>query len=379
MRLKAATSIVLLALTLTMSARPGVGAQIFESPPPAILDLDPSVRSAAMGGAGSAVFWGVDPDHWVNPALLGLATGIRYEDGFTDFDFGIQLRTSRITAGYAGVGFATAGQPDGLGQSRLDYSGLIVNGVPMPGPSERARSWAVGASVGQLTSTLARGLGREPPTFTRYADVALGYAAKQVEKLVPAATPAGNTTISDGVARDWGLLARATVPLRLGRAASGRLEAAYGFSALSFNAPRGDLTSAEPRWRNGVALHATLDPTHGWTGRLPAGLARGLEPLVSLGGALDAVRFGQGTDSYHYWGAELGIANVAFARIGWNRPALSDYMQRTWGFGLGLPIGVYGGFRFDHAVLSRPDFLGPFHRDSWSVWMDPVATYRTLR
>src|SRR5690348_1059502 len=121
MRFMAAMNVVLLPLTLMSWARAGMGAQIFEALSPPILDIDPSVRSASMGGASTAVFWGVDPNHWVNPALLGFATGIRYESGHTDYDYGFQLRTSRVTVGYAGVGFATAGQPiDGLGDSHLD-------------------------------------------------------------------------------------------------------------------------------------------------------------------------------------------------------------------------------------------------------------------
>src|SRR5262249_37494468 len=45
------------------------------------LDLDPSIRSAGMGAAASAVFWGGDVDDWANPALLAAQRGARYQLG----------------------------------------------------------------------------------------------------------------------------------------------------------------------------------------------------------------------------------------------------------------------------------------------------------
>ena len=44
-----------------------------------VLDIDPSLRSVGMGGASTAVFWGNNPNHWANPALLGSVTGVRFE------------------------------------------------------------------------------------------------------------------------------------------------------------------------------------------------------------------------------------------------------------------------------------------------------------
>src|SRR5437016_1649618 len=50
-----------------------------------VLDLDPSIRAAGAGGASNAVFWGGDPDIWANPALLGYARGLRYDQGRTQW------------------------------------------------------------------------------------------------------------------------------------------------------------------------------------------------------------------------------------------------------------------------------------------------------
>jgi hypothetical protein len=41
------------------------------------MDIDISARSAALGGASTALPWG-DLNHWANPALLGYVDGIRY-------------------------------------------------------------------------------------------------------------------------------------------------------------------------------------------------------------------------------------------------------------------------------------------------------------
>jgi hypothetical protein len=58
--------------------------------------IDPSMRSQAMGGASGAVFWGRGPNDWANPALLGLAEGITYEDGG-----GVQYEEARLEEFYS--------------------------------------------------------------------------------------------------------------------------------------------------------------------------------------------------------------------------------------------------------------------------------------
>src|SRR5690349_1187658 len=64
-----------------------------------VLEIDPSIRSAAMGGASTAVSWGIDPNYWANPSLLGYARGIRYEQGSTDYGF-VEFRSRRTTLGW---------------------------------------------------------------------------------------------------------------------------------------------------------------------------------------------------------------------------------------------------------------------------------------
>lgn len=109
----------------------------------------------------------------------------------------------------------------------------------------------------------------------------------------------------------------------------------------------------------------------------PAWLARGLEPLISLGAAFDAHHSTDyGTHDVDHLGAELGLANIVFARLGRSRSERSSEVTDTWGIGLGLPLGEFGGFRYEHAHLTpRPGF-GVLKPNSWTVWMDPVAVAR---
>ena len=104
---------VVATLGYLLALAPAHAANIFENVRPTsapILDIDPSVRSVAMGGASTAVFWGDGPSHWANPALLGTASGVRFDasdvsllpEAFPGFKF----RTRRVTVGYGGLGVA---------------------------------------------------------------------------------------------------------------------------------------------------------------------------------------------------------------------------------------------------------------------------------
>ncbi|HEY6867414.1 MAG TPA: hypothetical protein VI792_09160, partial [Candidatus Eisenbacteria bacterium] len=282
MRRATAALALLAGIALAPPARAGTSAQIFETVTAAqVLAIDPSIRSAGMGGASAAVFWGVDPNHWANPALLGTASGIRYEEGVTDDELG-RFLTQRTTLGYGGIGFASAGQPfDAIGGTDLDFQNILGTGL---NSSHHVRSWAAGASLGGLSASLARMRGREAWAFTRHVDLALGYSENSVEEVISGGDP-GPVTSGRVVVKDWGMLVRGAAPVRLGAAASGRLEGAYAFSAqnftdATFEDPVGARTPVGQDFRNGVALHLALDPSADWDERLPEWLARGLMPLV---------------------------------------------------------------------------------------------------
>src|SRR5262249_44986061 len=89
------------------------------------MDIDVSIRSAGMGGAGAAVFWGQDLNHWSNPALLGGIQGIRYEQGKTqlvpDLASDVDFTSKVIKAGGGGLGIVWSGTAPGPGGVLLSY------------------------------------------------------------------------------------------------------------------------------------------------------------------------------------------------------------------------------------------------------------------
>src|SRR5215468_4643234 len=89
------------------------------------MDIDVSIRSAGMGGASAAVFWGQDLNHWSNPALLGLVRGLRYEQGSTqlvpDLASDVKLESKVLKAGGGGLGLVWSGTAPGPGGVHLSY------------------------------------------------------------------------------------------------------------------------------------------------------------------------------------------------------------------------------------------------------------------
>ena len=88
------------------------------------MNIDVSSRSAALGGASDALFWGEERNHWANPALLGYEHGIRYEHGYTQLLPGLAnfpFTSDVIKFGGGGVGLVLSGQPFGYGGVNLDY------------------------------------------------------------------------------------------------------------------------------------------------------------------------------------------------------------------------------------------------------------------
>jgi hypothetical protein len=349
--------LLLLVCGMVLAARSVSAAQIFEIPVSAVLDLDPSMRSYAMASATGAVFWGKDPNHWRNPALLGYAEGIRYDDALVDlgsFTIGtpgleetIHFReTARgETIGYGGLGVALVGQPfEGLGGRTLELGDF----------QDQARSWRVGISLARIAQSVLPGRGAG---ITRHFDLAFGYGQTTVE----------GESISDAVCWDWGLLARGGTEFTV-YGVPAQVEGAYGYSFLN----RGDdQVLGNQRELNSAGLHiAAARLPDGFAG-FPAWLRTGFEPLVSIGGGFSADYHPWNAQHLEAWGGELGVANVLFLRQGWR----SGGGLSTWGFGVGLPVGSFGGVRYDQAYLEDIDF----DYRAWSVWIDPVAIARAGR
>lgn len=358
------------ASALMPTASPAGAASIFEDVPAFTpFDIDPSTRSRAMGGASGAVFWGTGPNDWANPALLGLAEGVAYEDATMQFP-GFPFNAHRWTLGYGGIGLVTA--------ERALSLGLTIDPLGSLSSSDKIHPWGIGASVSGIAATVAGLRHDDPPRFTRYADLAFGYNRKSWKSGLSAFGEPSFETDALGV--DWGLLARGTVPFRLGPGdIPARAEAAYAYSVQNANdvSTTGALGPADRNRRHGVAVRFALDLPASWRDRLPSLLAPGFEPLVSLGGAWDRTFISVGSsparwDESHL-GGELGLGNVAFVRVGrWDD-------RHAWGYGLALPIGRLGGYRYDETRQGESEGLPGTTSHAWSVWANPVEIARTLR
>jgi len=354
-----------------------------------VLEMNPSVRWHAMADAGTAAFW--DPTHaWANPALLGGAVGVQFETSSEDEEiFGVDtgFDTRRTTLGWNGIGMSTTGWPiPGLGRVQREFAASFEfsDGSSSTAYSlddvQRVRSWSVGLSAANLLTAYARLRHRDPPAFVRWVDLELGYSQKRVEEVVTSTSSDstfGNSRNGDwAMAHDRGILLRSGVPI-----GPVRVDLAYAYSDINSNAPMigavfRDHTARD--WRNGVAARATWDPAVMRTGPL-GWLRAGASPLIAAGWAMDFVHttafFPHDLDDR--WGVELSLANVVFGRIG----RAGD--EHPWGIGAGLPLGRFGGARWDHSDRKRGDFgFGPLpdeRRDSWTVWIDPLAIFGALR
>jgi hypothetical protein len=347
--------------------------------------VDPSCRSAGMGGASSAVFWGDDLDAWANPALPGLVEGVHYEDGLTSiFPGEIDLVTRQTTLGYGGLGLSLVGQPfDGLGKREIAmgpiYQTTAYSTVTSLSVYDRTRSWGVGASLSRLLGTAARLRHREAPAFTRHADLAVGYAENVLESgWIPSDAP---PSIVRGVSHDLGLLARAGTAMTRGGgdAMPLRLGAAYALVAQGNGHDHMGGVPLERRLRHAGSARASLGPPARWTRDVPAWIAPAFDSFLSLGLAYDFERLTYGYagthhSNLHHYGAELGITDVLAVQLGTTGFA-GGYSETSWGWSAALPVGRFGGARYAYARVPKSPGFDPSytpHR-SWSVWLDPLA------
>lgn len=335
-------------------------ANIFEKVTAApILELDPSVRWRAMGDAGTAAFW--DAAHaWANPALLGTARGIQYETGSMDRDL-VDFETARTTLGWGGVGLSTTGRPiPALGKVEMEFGGLL---------SENVESWSVGVSAAQVATTIARFRGEKPAAFTRWMDLSIGYSEKQVEEEFAFFGAFSGSLATDRVtARDLGVLLHGYAPL-----GPARLDLAYGYADINTNEPRFSLGLSTARdTRNGIAARLGWNPA-AIQSRIPGWLEGETHPLVSASWAMDFVHTTLLDETSRGWGAEVGLANVLFGRIG------HIGSSEAWGLGVGVPLGRFAAVRWDHVYRERIDGIPDERSNAWTVWMDPLAIYAAAR
>jgi len=383
-------------------------------------NIDLSVRAAGMGESGVAVAWGENLDPWANPALLGEAAGVRYENARTrlvpELASDVFLTSQRLTVGAYGIGVLASGKPGGLGSVHLDYG--LSGGDPQDSfrAYENVDTWGIGVSFARLARSVVRAGGGRAPGLLRHVDLALGLNHKDVTvQYVPVLAGLPGTGPGTGTAIDRGLLARLT-PYDAFARPGGRLfglertlrlavDVAYGTSKLNSGEPpvffpgmiNNDRMMEERH--KGWAGHVALEPL-GYARLFPArlrGLARSLSPALSVGGTWERITLDyQGFDyttSTPYparshivnRGTELTLLNVFSWRFGHVSDPDGSVHGASSGWSVGYAFARAVGFRYDHATIPQATdaFTGhrmaDVHRRAWSVFLDPLALGDPMR
>lgn len=381
--------------------------------------MDPSVRAGGMGRASSAVFWGMEPNAWSNPALLPYNSGFRYERGRTqlipDLANDVYYTSKRVTAAFAGIGFQIAGRPlDGVGGHQLDYGVAYAtdvdgNVVGSFHSIEEIESFGAGINLLEASEHFLRAIGRDVPAVSRYGDVSVGWAEKKTRvDLAPASvTLDGIAGLGSTMTHDSGVLFRLT-PYNsidypgslpgLDRIASLRIDVSYGRSTLNYDDARIsyiDHSQSDPVAR----IHRT-----GWAARAAIGfpsaaresmrrsglgwLPDWISPLVQGGKAWDRelpMILDPATNS-HLTGStirdegwEVTFANIYSVRRGHIEDPDGFIIGDTSGWSVGLRWGNLAGFSYDEATVPQSIFLGPVHRKAVSFFVDPLQVWSKLR
>lgn len=354
------------------------------------LNIDWSVRSAGMGGASNALFWGDGTDQWGNPSLLGYVRGVGYEWGHTKLLPGladdIVFSSHTIKIGGGGLGIALSGKPFDMGGAKLDYGESegtddMGNSTGTFGSFEEIDAWGIGVNVAEAVESILGLGGVEALDLSRYGDVSFGTSFKDLDiKLAPAI--GGSTS-----ARDWGLLVRATPILTQGPdGALMRLDLAYGRSELSYNDDalvrfpnETQALSVSHHERQGYAARVAMSPPRwppdgGW-GKVVDPSA----PMASLGLTVDRVDIGLNATSG--WGIEASLADAIVLRVGHQEDKLGDVSGATWGWSFGLPLGGVARIRYEEARVPQAtgSSLPDLTRRGLSLWLDPVGIWRAAR
>jgi hypothetical protein len=412
--------LVTLGLIVTFGAAgPSSAVPITEAP--VTFFLDPSVRAAGAGRASTAVWWGGDPDYWANPALLGYHHGIRFETArrrlVPDLAHGFYFRTDRWTFGLWGIGMAAAGKPPDLGGCRLDYEPSTA--VDEQGHElGRFDSWetmqyrAIGLSTAELATHLLWLVDRHGPDLRRYGDIALGRAFKDADVfLLPAWVGSFEEDITARAStRDEGILFRVTPINSLrdsGESAGHRCGASRGGVRLDVSFAKatqnkkdaylvypalGEAYRVARVRRTGWGMRASLGSSP-WVHQTLVGwdlacLEPSLQPMLSLGLAVDRsqanTRFLGRQEvskerSTTAWGVEVSAGRILTLRGGRIDDPDGDIIGYTYGVGLGIEIGKAGGFRWDFADIPQAQELDRVHRNSLSLFFDPLETFSLLR
>jgi len=362
------------------------------------MDIDTSIRAAGMGGASAGVTWG-DPNVWGNVASLSRVSGVRWEHTFTQLVPGLAddvwLRSNRLLVGAFGVGVSLLGVPAVMDGVYLDYgtshetdeSGTVSGSFSsFETVNGQALAFSLPKTLDALTSSNGGAM-----HLSDVFDLSLGLSRKRTYvELAPSRL--GGT--AEATTYDYGVQARFS-PLWLlsAPANSGSLDPRdlvlfdLGLGYSMRNAMGGNFvfvanepSSPATRMRHaGVAMRLGVRmPRLDASGPL-ATLFEGVDPLVAVGFASDHDACAN-TRAYKvtHSGYEITIANVFSIRRGHWTDRLGEIDGPTSGWGLGIPLGPWAGFRYDKGTVPQATTLPDVTRRGWTVWCDAVRVWRDL-
>lgn len=363
------------------------------------MNLDTSIRATGMGGASAGVTWG-DPNVWGNVASLSRVSGVRWEHGFTRLVPGLAddvwLRSDRLLVGAYGVGVSLLGIPAVLDGVRLDYGTSTMTdetGTQTGTFSsfETVNGQALAFSLPRILDALAPPKDGAP-RLSEVVDLSLGLSRKHTHL---ERAPRALLGATEATTYDYGVQARFS-PLRLlpAPANSGSrnprdlvlLDLGLGYSVR--NSVGGDFvfgndlrSSRASRMRQaGVAIRlGARMPRLNVPGPL-ATLLQGCDPLVAVGFASDRDASALIRDfKVSHGGYEITIANVFTLRRGHVSDPLGEIDGPTRGWGLGIPLGPWAGFRYDEGTTPQAFTLPDVTRRGWTVWCDAARVWKDLR
>ena len=361
----------------------------FETAAPSLtLDIETSIRSAAMAGAGAAVLWG-EPDPWANPATLSGLRGVSWVQGHTNLNpsFGndIVFDSQQVFVGGAGIGASLMGQPfTGLGKARFD-SGPITFSGPFGSTTfslfEKTESFGLGISPLRVLDAARANQGEARPRLTDVGEIAVGYQTERTTSGVAAEST--SASFDAGESYDWGVSGRLALARLLWPKAPLRLDVAAAWAEL--NNERASSSSfavlATRFRRTAIALHgsprppAERAPSAGslpwWR---PADVPEFSATLAydhdqRLGGP-----FGAGS-SIDRVGFEAEVLRLLALRVGYLSDPDVDIHAVAYGGGVTLPIGPWGSAGYQLALEPLSEGLKPRYRQGWSLWLDPARIW----
>jgi hypothetical protein len=371
------------ALLIALAAAAGPArAEFFRPAPPSTL-FDTSVRSAAMGGASTAVTWG-EPGIWANPATLSGVSGV----GWTTSQFKtlpgladeLEFSSQRVLIGGGGIGFSLMGQPlSGLGKAQFDQGPIILPlGDEGPSPYDRTEGWGVGISPLKLIESM-RKLGKLGPAgLTSYGDVSFGYQNKSSKGVIP-----GSFEFDLAGTYDWGVTGRLALARWWGTDAPFRLDLSGGYAQVNVLKSDNENSAAETQQvdRTGAALHLSPAPR-------PSAPPRRLRSVVEAGRRAGA-SIGLAYDREHHTelpgGFQRRSLRIRSERLPAAGAAWDTFRSRgeiegwTYGGGLSLPIGPWGSVGWQVASVPLADGLDRQFRQGWTVWVDPTRIWSDSR